>query len=120
MPNAQRQTIETVAALAGSATFDGAWHDMESAGAGALGYSVHVTRDTMDTDVDVILQVSHDKTLIREKKLDNLVISVATPDKQLDVEAEQATRRYMRVRLVNKTANGLSATDLMTVRKENP
>ncbi|MCJ2530698.1 MAG: hypothetical protein LN413_00050 [Candidatus Thermoplasmatota archaeon] len=120
MPNAQRQTIETVAALAGSATFDGAWHDMESAGAGALGYSVHVTRDTVDTDVDVILQVSHDKTLIREKMLDNLPVTSGNPDQQLDVEAEQATRRYMRVRLVNKTVNALSATDLITIRKENP
>jgi len=118
MPNTQRQTIESVVALIGSGTVIGATKDMESTRAGGIGVSVSITRDSADTDVDVHVEASHDSSLWRIVETTNIVVTAANPDAQFD-KSYQGTRKFMRARIVNKTANGLSATELIVVRKEN-
>ncbi len=119
MSNIQRQAIESVTPLAGSGTAIGATKDMESTRAGALGVSVSITRDAADTDVDIHVEVSHDASLWRIVETTNLAVTAGALEKQFD-KTFQATRKFMRARIVNKTANGLSETEFITVRKENP
>ena len=117
MGNLHRQTIETEVALIGSGTVVGKTNDMESTRSAALHFSITVTRDAADTNVDLIVEHSHDASTWRGVEVTNLAVSVGTPTQEFD-KTYVATRRYLRGRLVNNTANGLSTTEFITVRKE--
>lgn len=115
MANFQEQTIETTALLAGSATFTGAEHETQIAG--AFGVSVFVERDSADTDVDITVEHSHDKVTWRLVELTNKAVSAGTPTQTLD-KVYEITRKYLRVKLANKTANDFKTTELITMMKE--
>lgn len=119
MGNLHRQTIESLAALAGLATVIGKTHDMESVRAAALAVGVVITRDTDDTNVDVIVEHSYDASAWRTVELTNLAVSVGTPTQEFDKDYA-TTRRYLRARLENKVDKALSVTEFITVRKERP
>lgn len=119
MGNLQRQTLETTTAMAGSATLVGKTHDMEDTRAGAMHYSLTITRDSADTDVDLIVEHSHDASIFRTVELTNHPVTAGAPTQEFD-KTYPATRRFMRARIVNKTANALSVTELIGLRKEHP
>lgn len=110
------QIVDTVTPLIGSGSFGGASRDCQRKG--RYGISVLVTRDTVDTDVDVIVENSDDDTAWRHVETTNLVVTAAAPSNDLN-KSYQPTRRFMRTRLVNKTVNALSATELVAVAGTN-
>ncbi len=121
MGNLQRQTLESIVALAGSGTVVGKTHDMEGTRAGAINFSLTITRDAGegDTDVDLIVEHSHDASIFRTVELTNHAVSAGTPTQEFD-KVYPATRRYLRARIVNKTGNALSVTEFISLRKELP
>lgn len=110
------QIVDTVTPLVGSGSFGGASRDVKRVG--RYGISVLVTRDSIDTDVDVIVENSDDDTAWRHVETTNLVVTAAVPSNDLN-KSYQPTRRFMRTRLVNNTVNGLSATELVAVAGTN-
>lgn len=106
------QDVETVTPLGVSGTFAGVSRDVERVG--RYGVSVLVTRDAVDSDVDVIVENSDDNVAWRHVETTNLAVTGAAPSNELN-KSYQPTRKFMRTRLVNNTANALSATELISV-----
>lgn len=115
--NEQVQNIETVAPLGGSATWTGTSRDLLNFA--GLGVSVYVARDTADTVVQVVVQDSHDNATWRTRETVELPVTAAAPGNGTN-RLFSPTRRYMRVMLVNTTANGLSVTEVVTMQKPIP
>lgn len=101
------QRVETITPLVGSATFTAPGQDC--ALLGRYGVSVFVSRDTVDTNADVIVENSDDNSAWRFVKLTNLVVTAGV-DAQYN-EAFVPLRQFMRFRIVNKTANDFGATE---------
>ncbi len=102
------QRIDTVTPLVGSASFGGTVRDLKLVG--RYGVSVFVQRDTVDSDADVIVENSDDNVTYRHLKTTNLPVTAADPDNEYN-EVFVPTRRFMRFRIVNNTANDLAATE---------
>lgn len=115
--NQQLQNIETVVPLAGGATWTGDSRDLLNFA--GLGVSVYVARDTVDTLVQVLIQDSHDNATWRTRETVELPVTAAAPGNGTN-RLFSPTRRYMRVVLVNTTANGLSVTEVVTMQKPIP
>lgn len=109
--NPMDQTLDTVTPLVGSASFAGLSRDAKLLG--RYGVSCLVTRDTVDSDADVIVENSDDDAAWRLVELTNLAVTAAAPSNELN-KTYVPTRRYMRTRVVNKTVNDLSATELVS------
>lgn len=106
--NYTEQVVETVTPLGVSGTFTGAAKDCSRVG--RFGVSVYVERDTVDTNVDVFIENSDDGVTFRQvEDPTNLVVAAGNPD-ELN-KTFVPTRRFMRFRLVNNTANALAATE---------
>lgn len=106
------QAIDTVTPLGASGSFGGSSRKVERVG--RYGVSVLVTRDAVDSDVDVIVENSDDDVAWRHVETTNLAVTAAVPSNDLN-KSYQPTRKFMRTRLVNKTVNALSATELVSV-----
>jgi len=111
----QVQAVETVTPLAGSTTFTGAARDcitFES-----FGISVFITRGAVNTNVDVIVENSSDGGVtFREVDRVNLPVTPSTLSRALN-RVYSVTRQHYRAKLINNTANALSVTELVTMRK---
>ena len=106
------QNIDTVTPLGVSGTFGGFSRDLGLVG--RYGISVFVTRDAVDTDVDVIVENSDDGAAWRHVETTNLPVTAAAPSNELN-KSYQPTRKFMRTRLVTNPVNALSATELVSV-----
>ncbi len=115
--NAQLFTAQTTTPLGPSGTFGGTAVDLQYYA--GYGISVFITRDTVDTNVDVIVEESADNLTWREVETINLAVTAAAPSNGLQ-RVYSPIRRYMRTRLVNKTANALSVTELYCAVKPIP
>lgn len=114
MQNFAQQIIVTQVALLGSADVQGPTEDMERLG--SFNVSVLVTRDSADTDVDIEVEDSFDGTAFRLVELTNLAVSAGTPTQEFDKEYP-LNRKFMRVKITNKTANDLSVTEVIVLKK---
>ena len=111
--NFAEQIVVTEVALLGSANVQGAAQDM--ARCGSFNVSVRVTRDAADTDVDILVEDSHDATAWRAVETTNLAVSVGTPTQEFDKEYP-LNRVWMRVKITNNTANDLSVTEVIVLK----
>ena len=109
--NPMDQTIDTVTPLVGSASFGGLSRDTKLLG--RYGISCLITRDTVDSDADVIVENSDDNSAWRLVELTNIAVTSGTPSNEVN-KTYVPTRQFMRTRIVNKTANDLSATELVS------
>lgn len=112
--NFAEQIIVTEAALLGSADVQGVAQDM--ARCGSFNVSVRVTRDSADTNVDILVEDSHDATAWREVETTNLAVSAGTLTQEFDKEYP-LNRVWMRVKITNITANDLSVTEVIVLKK---
>jgi hypothetical protein len=114
--NIQVQSVETDVALGPSGSFDGAPHDcLNYAG---FGVSVYVAR-IADTQVNVAIEDSLDGVIWRGREVVELALD-ATHIVAMMNRVWSPTRRYMRARLANLTANALLSTEMITLLKPIP
>ena len=108
----QVDDVQTTTPLAPSATFTSKEFDVDKYD--SIGVSVFLTRDTVDTDVDFIIEhrwrTSGAGSTYRQLDLVNLPVTGAAPSNSLD-SVYVSTRNLIRIRLVNKTVNALSVTE---------
>jgi hypothetical protein len=101
--NAQVQNIERALAVLAPGTFAGVNRNCLNYADFAV--SVYLLRNVAnDTTVDVVVECSVDGIVWREVDRQVLTISAANPSQNLN-RNYTATRQYMRVSLVNNTAN---------------
>lgn len=110
----QEITVDTTAPLGGNATFTSSTKDSE--GWPYFSISVYVERNVADTNVDATVENSNDGVTWRVQDRTNLQLTASQPVQILN-RVYSITRRYIRVRLVNNTANALAGTELTTIQK---
>ena len=105
----QVQRIERSTALGSAEDFTGNVIDMDKYD--SFGLSVFIERDSADTDVDVIIEHAFTSTgTFRQASLTNLAVTAGNPTATLD-QIIGVTRQFIRIRLINKTANALLTTE---------
>lgn len=116
--NFAEQLILIVTPLEGSGDRQLVAQDM--ARCGSFNVSVTVTRDTADTNVDILVEHAHDgdqpSPAWEAVETTNLAVSVGTPTQTFDKEYP-LNRQWMRVKITNITANGLSVTRVIVLKK---
>ena len=110
----QVQIKETTTALGGSVTFTGDSRNMDKYD--AVGVSIYIARDSTDTDVDVTPQHSGDNSTWRDIETVNLAVTAADSTATLN-RVYAICRTHFRIKLVNKTANGLATTEAFVMQK---
>lgn len=103
---------------AGSATIQvppsGGNFDMdkyESAGVDAF-----IERGAADTNIDVIVEKSHDGVIWRNVETTNLAVTAGVPTNSF-AKVYAMTRQFFRVRFVNNTANALLNHEYVLMKK---
>jgi len=110
----QQPLVETTAALGADATFTSPARDCLTFR--RFGVSVFAQRGGANTNVTIVVENSDDGVTFRTVQSMNFIVNPAGPTVTFN-NTYDATRRFMRVRVSNNTANALAATEVSVMRK---
>jgi hypothetical protein len=110
----QQQMVETTTLLGGSATFTSTGRDCITFR--KFGVSVFLQRGAANTNVDIIVEDSLDDVTYRTVESVNALLTPVATIVNFN-RIYDSTRRFIRTRLVNNTANALAATEVVSTRK---